>query len=744
MCLDICHSVEHNANAVVRFLLSRRVLVAVTLLHVAALAGLARLQWSGDLRDRFLPEDPGIEAMAVEQDWFGTGQALALLVESADRLEAERIPDELRRWSTELSGIAGVDSARTFLDLPSVAWDGPERWHVETLGDAADPLAAALLHPLARKTMLRGDAKGLIVMLTLAGSDDRSNASQESTLDDIEAWIAQRGEPYRFTLAGSAAFRRAATAAAYQDSALLCIPLALLIGLIIYAAFRSASTVLIILGLTAVDVAVTFGSAGLLGWPLSQFSLCVVPVIITVGVLDNIHLITAYCRYRHDSSAPTEAARAAITELLAPCFWTSATTMAGFSALLMSSVPQVEQFGLLAAEATAWAFVSSLVLLPALLRRLDPPGHSRLAGALARLTELARPALIVATGLTAAAVAVPGIGRLSVHSEFPRLFVDGHAITKEFERIEEQWGGIATVSYVLTIKSGYHWSDREVFERLSDFLRLLSSRELVSSVASPLDLVAAAAVSHRARFPEALSLERSSQIVEAIVGGNTSLGGLVAPEHRALRIIVRLRSMQPEAFPALMRDLDGFRDNLGDIFDVGLSGWPLLYKNLEFTLLRELLESFALAAAAVALLMLLALRSLRWWLLSLLPNLVPLCVVLGGLGASGIGFNSGLLLAPAIALGLVVDDTIHFVFALRAELRASTGSIEVALRAALARAGSAITLTSAILLAGFGVLMLSVFRGSRLLGMVMSTVIVSAWIADLVLLPALLRLRARR
>ncbi len=239
--------------------------------------------------------------------------------------------------------------------------------------------------------------------------------------------------------------------------------------------------------------------------------------------------------------------------------------------------------------------------------------------------------------------------------------------------------------------------------------------------------------------------------MQAMLGGDNTLGGLVAPEHRALRIIVRLRSMQPELLPALMRDLDGFREGLGDLFEVRLSGWPLLYTNLETTLARELLESFALAAGAVALLMLVALRSLRWWLLSLLPNLVPLCLVLGGLGASGVGFNSGLLLAPAIALGLVVDDTIHFVFALRSalhsqlpsQLRARTSRIDDALRAALERAGTAITLTSLILMAGFGVLTLTVFRGSRLLGTVMVAVIATAWMADLVLLPALLRMRSR-
>ncbi|MEE8312206.1 MAG: MMPL family transporter, partial [Candidatus Binatia bacterium] len=536
----------------------------------------------------------------------------------------------------------------------------------------------------------------------------------------------------------------AAIRAAYRDVAIIAAPVLIALAALLTFGLGSAASAGTVLVTSLLNLSATLGTAAILGWQVSQFSFIVMPVVLTVGLLDGIHLAMAVRQARttdgvrgsHDGDA---AVRTAIVEVFAPCAWTTATTAAGFCVLTASSIPQIRQFGALSAVGTVWALFTSFVLLPGLLARLRPPttslSTSRLAAISRRIAHMKRPGLVVAATLIVLAATAPGLARVRVAADFPRLFDRDHEITVELERIERDWGGIASVSFLLTPLPGHELGDSEVIERLSSFGRLLAQRELVTSVVSPLDVVGTAPT-------DPAAIERL--IAQASAGPSARLlSELLDSPTDTLRVVARVRMMQPEKFPALAADLEGFRAGLEDLFEVKLAGWPLVFKNLETRLLDELLSSFALAFGVVAILMGFALGATRWWLAALIPNLAPLWIVLGGLGLAGSGFSSGLLLAPGIALGLVVDDTIHFVSALRRQSRDSR-SLRDAIESAIDRTGAALTLTSAVLVAGFGTLLLSAFRGNQTLGAVMVAVVLVAWLADLVVLPAVLLLTERR
>ncbi|RMF18558.1 MAG: hypothetical protein D6760_13760 [Deltaproteobacteria bacterium] len=728
---------------------NRALLAALVALHLAALMGVASIEWSGDLRSRFLPEDPAGEAMQLESSLFGDEHAFFVLAESDQLLDRAEMRDAISRWTEQLGRISGVARVWSPYDLPALARDANGDLHIVTVAETPDPLHVLATHPLAGETMLRRDGRGFALTIVPEKSATATFAARRALVSAVENWARRAsGHTYRLTLAGALPFEVSCLELAFGEARwITAFVLAVSIA-VLAAAFRSLAAALVILAVGGVNAASTFGAAGLVAAHLSQFNLYVVPVVLTISLLDNVHITHAYCRAREDGLGAAEAAATAMRAMRFPCVMTSLTTAAGFSVLLTSHVPQVRQFGVLAAAGTLIALASSLILLPPILARVDPRRRgstARTAGGVAFLVP-ARAILVVAGIMMLAAL--PGALRLHLVPEYPRLLTDDHPWMVEMDRIEQAWGGIGRVSFLLGKRAEEPAEDLDPIELLGNFSRLLLARPLVTSVTSPVDVLRYARRVARADTREAghqndppsllralLSKEEGEQLDEA-------LAAWVSRDSNWLRIIARVRVMQPEKFPALVRDLEGFQRTLSELFDVRLSGWVLLYKNLETELLAEMTRSFMLAFALVGLLLFFVARSMVWWLIAVAVNLFPLWVVLGLLGWTGHGFSSGLLLAPGMALGLVVDDTIHVVHAWRAAL--TSGDTDRALRAAVDRTFLPVTVTSVLLAIGFAVMGLSAFRANRDFGLVMAAVVLLAWAADVVILPALARVVAAR
>ncbi len=738
---------------------------------LAPLAATLALPWlplGADLGQRFLPDDPAVVALAREQQRLGAGQTLWVLAEWREAPPVAQLLAPLEGWSRELAGLDGVVAVDSLLDIPVLRWTSPDTARVRRLGDSEAVVAEARRQPLARKLFVRPDGGGVALAVHLESGVEADARRRARLWRQLQAWRDRPRGAVTMSLVGVLPLTMEATDAAVDDLWRISVPLAASVLALLAWGLGAPALAAAVVAVAALAPLAALGSAawfGLLtGTHLSQFSLIAATVVFTVALLDNIHIACAWQRARRDGIDGEAAARAAVGECLRPCVWTTVTTIGGFAVLGFGSIPQVRQFGALSVVGATWALWNSLTLLPGLLACCRRPGRPKLEGLVASLGALPAGVVVAAFAVTTA-VAVPGLAHLRVVSDFPRLLVDEDPVTRGLERVEHDWGGVATVSLLVERRQvgsapgateagwlGLGDADRDA---LVSLVSLLSSRELVTAVLSPADVWAPAEADYRRRFGHAPG-------PPAFAAAARAWGELAAAERArwfadaadGLRIVARVRMMQPEKFPALVSDLEGFSQDLSGRFVVRATGWPLVYKNLEQRLLGELGWSFLEAFVVVLALLAPALGSPAWWLLALAPNLIPLVVVLGALGWTGVGFASGLLLAPGIALGLVVDDTIHFVTRVRRGAAAAAGlppgsrrsdpeAIEVPAPEALAAGGAPITLTSAVLVVGFATLALSRFAGNRTLAAVMVAVVALAWLGDVALLPALIRLAKR-
>ena len=698
--------------------------------------GLASFEWAEELRDRFLIDDPALAALESEEALFGSGEPLYVLVQWLDGPVPSTLRDDLDRWTDELRRLNGVADVLTVLDLPTVVWRSPANWLFESQRDADLPLAAVFRGSLARKNLVRRDSKGTVIALSLDPDRTRRFSDRRELLTKLEGWRAGQSARYTYRFAGTLPFQDRVVGVADRDVRRIFPVVLILSVFVLYFATRSVATVIVLISLAIMNVAVTFGLSSWAGWEVSRSSTVVAAVIFAIGLLDNVHIAYAYARESsaRESSDNESTLFGVLAELWRPCALTTLTTAVGFSVLLTSSLPQVRQFGWLALVGSVVALVTSFAVLPFVLLRTGA-ATSGFGSVLAlRVGELRKKSWLVGSVLVFAGVATLGLTKLSVRADFPRLFSADHPLVAEMEKIEEQWGGLATVSFLVRAKEPNAAISDAGLERLAGFLSLLGRRELVTSVSSPMDVFLEAQQTFRYTFERAMTPEEKRHLVEQFLVMD---GGLPSVSDGVMRVVARVRMMDPDGFPSLSSDLHGFRENLSEFYDVELGGWPLLFKNIERRLVEDLFRSFLLAFVLVLPLLYFCAGSLRLWMLALIPNVLPVVLVVGGLGLSGMGLSSGILMAPGIALGLVVDDTVHFVTQVRRQLAEQhhvTGAIEEALRTT----GATLTVTTVLLILAFAGLLLSEFSANRVLGAVMMMIAALAWFADIVVLPAIL------
>jgi hypothetical protein len=286
--------------------------------------------------------------------------------------------------------------------------------------------------------------------------------------------------------------------------------------------------------------------------------------------------------------------------------------------------------------------------------------------------------------------------------------------------------------------------DPRQLKRLDEFERWLERETALARVVSVVDVVKEAA--RVARHDEAsapwlpVTPVVTDEILE-VLEYRGSLEGWVRDDYSLARLSARLPLSEATQ---LIDQLDHIGAEVdarfpGSDLHVETTGYAKLMVKMEEYLIGSQIECLVLALVVITLLMSVLLRSVVLGLFSMIPNLTPIAIGLGAMSLAGVSLNPGTVMIGAVALGIVVDDTVHFMVALRRAL-ADGSPVDEAIRVALSEVGPALAVTTLLLAASFCVLTLGSFAPSIQFGAITTLIVVVALAADLVLLPAALRL----
>ncbi len=753
----------------------RRVVLGVLgLVTIAAFVAIARPHAPGTgirldpSEEPLLPAgDPARVVYADAIANFGDDDVMVIGMETADVFTAEHL-DALRRLSARIRQLPGVRAVESLIDATAFRYDRAEDLlTVEPFIDEVPRAPAALADLRTRALADR------LYPRSLVGRDGRTAALNVSFrtmtdgefvaagLDDSIAAIlaAETTAERRFFVTGRQHVKARAADVMLHDVFRL-IPLAVAVGtLVAWLITGSLRAAAIPVGASLVATLWTFGALAVAGQALNLITIVLGPMLICIGSVYGVHVLARFDVLAGELGDASGAAEACIADTVLPVMISGVTTIIGFAALLVSPQPAIGEFACYSILGVSAMSLVAVTGVPALLASLPLPAPAStgthlaarvsraLGAAIARaLVMLAHTATrhsgpILALWVTLTLAAAACIPRIVVDTDYLSFFDARSDVRRDFARASERLVGAAPIYVTLTGPGEGAFREPENLRALARLQALVDAVPGVDTTLSVVDLVA---ILHRAVERDDPAFERLPDTRAAIADllflvPKTKLRRFANTNHSRVNLLVRTAESGSAAVAALRARLDAAirAAHLPPGITAVVTGNTIVFTQASDGIAGNQLTSMALTAATIFVLVASAFRSVRVGLVAMAPNVVPVVVFFGLLGAGLADLSLPTSLIGSVALGIAIDDTAHFIVNYK---RIRGGGLEPAAAAArcLQELGPPIVTTSFMLTAGYLVLYLSGFATLRQFGWLSAlTMQICLW-GDLLMLPALL------
>lgn len=745
------------------FLRFPRASLAVTaLLCLPLLLPLARFGVSAELKALLQGDQRNLASYEQVREILGDTDVLVVSLELTNLFTNAGL-DTVRRLSDAFARQPDVVEVKSLthsvkpvrrgfgFDMVPLVPDGPL-----TPGELADLKAFCLTHPLVRNIMVSADGQHTLLTVQY----DRQAASPQTQArfrDQVDAVLA----PFR---AAGLSLRVLAVPliadeirATLRHDLVRFLPAALaVVVLVLWLTFRSVRlTVLTLLNQASV-LALLPGVIHTAGAQLNVFSVMLLPLLTGIHLTLLMHLFTAYRRAAGEGLGADEAIHAALKTVVKPAALSTLTTVIGLLSLTVGGIPQMRDFGRLGALCLAvvhgFTFGPGLALLKLFatrwpLPRRDPTlprnplaDGGDLAGWWARFVQ-ARWRWIVSAAALAAVFAVAGLARVRTDVRMIETLSPRSPTRQALEELDRVYGGINVVQ--IDFDSGHTngLNDPAFLRYLEVVHRFAESRPETTGVFSYPQLLAMVNQIWEGGRPEALKLPESPLLIALFSTAIRSydfpfLAALADPAARTAELVVRTRDLPATRYLRLIGDIQAYAERTAPA-GVSVSAAKGMHSILEADrrILRSQVDSAGSAVAMIALVLAVLWRSVRLALLAVIANAVPVAVVLAGAGFAQLPLNSITVMVGAVALGIVEDDTVHFLTHWREERRAGRSAAD-AVRETLRIKGPPIVWTTVILVGVLALFTLSSFPPVVHFGLLLAGTFIAAQASVLVLVPA--------
>jgi predicted RND superfamily exporter protein len=701
-------------------------IVVLGVVTLAALYGMTQIRFDDELR-RLFRSDRAMHLAydTMNRDFPAVENQLLLLAESdrpfdATRLEALRNLHLDLQFSPRITGVLSMFSARHAPDA-----DGNARPYFPADIPAGAPLANILdkakKHPLIRGKLLSDDTTAaLIVISTPANS--RNYQAISGLLTEVNSVISKTvNQPgLKISLTGSPALRHEILSAIRTDLQVLNALGALIAIVVCFLFFRQPVLVLIASLPPLVSVAWTLGGFGLWGQPVTALNNVLPSLVLVIAFSDALHMVQTIRRRLAAGEDIQQALTATVKQVGPACAMTSLTTMIACLSLTLSGSDAVREFGQAGALAVFGAYLAVITFIPttAILLLRDKSG-----GAIAADFGLERVTLAWCARAWRLIEARAGLIALAV---VPVLILTG----------------------TLYFKIATSYDYREYLAQNSNSIFVLIERRSGAKPA-PEQVVYAVheALAGQQEFRNLLSIKSveqwsksDSQKLPAYLAQR-----LVSKDKTAWLVTINIPATPAPQTRSMLARLDGVLAPLRARF-AGYTMMPtgiIAISAIESAHLIEGLKLSLLAAVLITIFIIaLTSRAIVPGLLSAVPNLLSLTIVASALFVLGLSLQITSVLALTIAFGIAVDNTIHLINRYRIEHAVAPPG--KALEATLLKAGPVLIAATAVLSFGLGVTQLSALPMFQLFGRLCILVLLTALIAAVVILPAMILVTARK
>ncbi|MCZ6532870.1 MAG: efflux RND transporter permease subunit [SAR324 cluster bacterium] len=539
----------------------------------------------------------------------------------------------------------------------------------------------------------------------------------------------------------------------------------IIIAAFLLVLFRRISGMVLPMLVVVLSLLSTVSLMGISGTPLTIPTTILPSFLLAVGVGASVHILAIFYRDFQRSGDKEAALVYTLGHSGLPIVMTGLTTAAGLFAFTTADLAPVAHLGVFGGIGVLLGLAYTLILIPALLavwpvRRQARLGSGKHAGGFDRLlggiaqfaTSRAWPVVIVSTLLVAFAAA--GLPRLLFSHQPTRWIPKSSQLRQDLILVDRELKGSNSVEVVVDTgkENGlYEPTVMKNLEALAKFAQQHRNQRgeifvgKTQSVADVLKEINKALNENRQEF-YTIPSDRQLIAQELLLfenSGSDDLERLVDSQFSKARISVKVRDNDAAAYVGFVQAVQREAERLfAGSAEVTVTGILRLFTGVISNMMRSMVQSYSIAVVVISVMMMLLLASIRIGLLSMIPNLAPILITLGMMGWTGIHLDAFTLLIGSIALGLSVDDTIHFFHNFRRHF-VETGSAAEAVRETMLSTGRAMLFTSLVLVTGFWVLMFATLNNIILFGFLTGTTLILALLADFLLAPAMMELIIR-
>ncbi len=718
--------------------------------------------------DSLLPkDDPEKQYYNEVRQLFGSDE-IGLVGLVTDNVYTPEVLQKLKRLTAEIKKIPAVKSAVSLTNAQDVVASVAQEQAllvpaIPTTAAEWEELKDKLIDlPVYLKNLVSPDGRAAAIIITFLDTISDDEFLRQGINETIQAIVDRENGPERLYYTGLPYFKTHLAKSMREDLTRF-VPLTLLfIVAILFISFRSLRGVLLPTLTVVVSLTWTLGIMALAGSRLSLGSIALPPLLLVLGTMYSLHVVAEYYELAQPGRSASEVVLETLQKTGAPVFITALTTILGFLSLLVNSIVSVREMGIYVSVGITIAFVLSLVLIPALLVLLRLPTRSEetfspvLSAALQRVTRADirhRGGIIVACVLISILCTWLSFS-IQVDSNFQSFFRKTDPISRATDAINHYLAG-STAFYVLI-----DGDERDIIKKWDTLWRIKNLQLYIDSlpgVAKTISFVdycemldkglqeippegeSAAAPSPEQKTTFWQNPAQLAEVMQLVYLNANNVSGVVNhPDYSRTNILVRTTLSRASDVAATVEKIQLFaRKTFPPELTVHPTGTLILHTRTTGNIVTGQVESLALSAGVIFVLMSAMFLSTRIGIIAMIPNVFPLLVFFGLMGATGAVLSLSTNIIASIALGINIDNEIHLMHRLNAEVR-TTLDQEQALLRTLSTVGKPAFYASVLLVLGFLTLCFSTLVPIQEFGYLSGATMLVSLGADLVLTPALL------
>jgi uncharacterized protein len=662
----------------------------------------------------------GDQAHADYQEFlakYGTEEFIVIASEDPDPLSKPCLALQ-KDLAVKLAQVPGVQQV---LDLASI---------IESLSRVRANAGQALRKdPLLRDLLLGRDGRSFGLIVGLATVDVPSK--RRTTVEKIEQIVQDTAtEKQLYHMAGTP-LMNAALDRGSQKAARTLFPVAVALALmILLKVLRGLSSLAAVFSAVVVTVLWTLALMLMMGKTFNMVTVILPSLLFVLSLAGGIHVTSRFLAFCSMGSSPIEAVQQVLSETLIPVCLSSVTTAAGFSALTLSSMQPVREFGLFAALGMLVSMGANLIVIPGVLLLLPVQGRALATGPhwtsqwAGRAGRHRGWVLMASLGFVVLCLSLSS--RVAVDANVLKFFPASSRIARDYSFVRERLTGLYSVEVDAWVPAD---QGKALMAAVDEMSQAMASHEHVAKVIGYAGIDAASKRMSRSFMMNTPTARKSplKQWQRRFINRQDNV--------LSLRLSVLVRGMSDRNLNTLTHSIQQQAESiLGPVGSYRITGVVPLLVAAQQALIKTQIQSLGLALAIALVLIGLFMRSWRALLAAVLPNLLPIAGLFIALVLTDIALDAATVMIASVAIGIGVDDTIHFLSRYRHEKTRGL-STEQAVSDCFATIGRAITFTTLVSVAAFGLLGLAEFKPIQYFGCLSVLTLVLAWVGDVCVLP---------